>query len=58
MEPAWPVKSRQMSIKVAQLLILLEKWKILTPLQKLHQNVSNFGKIIVATAFEQLPKVQ
>ena len=30
---------------------------ILTPLQKLPYNVGNFGKIIVATSFEWLPKV-
>ena len=33
-------------------------WKILTPLQKLPKNVGNLGKIIVATGFEKLPKVQ
>ena len=31
---------------------------ILTPLQKLPNNVGNLGKIIVATRFEWLPKVQ
>ena len=31
---------------------------ILTPLQKLPNNVGNLGKIIVATGFELLPKVQ
>ena len=31
---------------------------ILAPLQKLTNNVSNLGKIIVATSFEWLPKVQ
>ena len=36
----------------------LEKWKILTHLQKLPENVGNLGKIIVATCFEKLPKVQ
>ena len=38
-------------------MIPLEK-KILTPLQKLAKNVGNLGKIIVATGFEELPKVQ
>ena len=31
---------------------------ILTPLQKLPNNVGHLGKIIVATSFEWLPKVQ
>ena len=36
----------------------LEKWMILTPLQKLPNNVGDLGKIIVAASFECLPKVQ
>ena len=36
----------------------LEKWMILTPIQKLANNVGDLGKIIVATIFEWLPKVQ
>ena len=39
-------------------MIPLEKWKILTPLQKFSNYVDNLGKIIVATGFEKLPKVQ
>ena len=39
-------------------MISLEKWKILTHLQKLPKNVGNLGKIVVATGFEKLPKVQ
>ena len=39
-------------------MIPLEKWKILTPLQKLPKYVGNLSKIIVATGFEKLPKVQ
>ena len=39
-------------------MILLEKLMILTPLQKLPKHVGNLGKIIVATGFEWLPKVQ
>ena len=35
-------------------MISQEKWKILTPLQKLPNNVGNFGKIIVA---KQLRKI-
>ena len=31
---------------------------ILTPLQKLPYNVGNLAKIIIATSFEWLPKVQ
>ena len=48
----WPVKSRQMSIKVAK------KIKILTPLQKLPKNVGDLGKIVVTKGFEKMPKVQ
>ena len=39
-------------------MISLEKLMILKPLQKLPNNVGNLGKIIVATGFEWLPKVQ
>ena len=39
-------------------MISLEKWMILTPLQKFPNNEGNLGKIIVATGFEWLPKVQ
>ena len=39
-------------------MIPLEKRKILTPLQKLPKNLDNLVKIIVATGFEKLPKVQ
>ena len=39
-------------------MISLEKLKILTPLQKLPKNVEDSGKLIVATGFEKLPKVQ
>ena len=38
-------------------MIPLEKWKILTHLQKLPNNLGNLGKIIVATGFEKLPKL-
>ena len=34
-----------------------ENFKILTPLQKLPQNVGDLGKLIAATGFEKLPKV-
>ena len=39
-------------------MISLEKWIILTPLQKLPNNVSDLGKIIVTTGFEWLHKVK
>ena len=48
----WPDKNRQMSLKVAK------EWMILTPLQKLPNNVGDLVKIIAATGFELLPKVQ
>ena len=39
-------------------MISLEKWKILTPLQKLPKNVGDLGKLIVAKGFKKLPKVE
>ena len=39
-------------------MISLEKLQIFTPLQKLPKNVWELGKLIVATGFECLPKVQ
>ena len=39
-------------------MISLEKWWILTPLQKLPKNVRDLGKLIVAKGFKKLPKVQ
>ena len=39
-------------------MILLEKWWILTPLQKSPKNVRDLGKLIVAKGFKNLPKVQ
>ena len=39
-------------------IISLEKLKILTPLQKLPNNVGDLGKLIVAKGFEKLPKIQ
>ena len=39
-------------------MISLEKWKILTPLQKLPKNVGDLGKLIVAKGFKNLSKVQ
>ena len=35
-----------------------EELKILTPLQKLHKNVEDLGKLIVAKSIKKLPKVQ
>ena len=39
-------------------MISLEKLKILTSLPKLPKNVVDLGKLIVATGFEKLLKVQ
>ena len=39
-------------------MLSLEKWIILTPLQKLPKNVGDLGKLIVTTGFEKLPKFQ
>ena len=39
-------------------MISVEKWNILPPLPKLPKNVGILGKLIVATGFKKLPKVQ
>ena len=39
-------------------IISLEKWLILTSLEKLPKNVGDLGKLIVAKGFKKLPKVQ
>ena len=39
-------------------MISLEKWLILTPLQKLPKNLGDLAKLIVAKGFKNLPKVQ
>ena len=39
-------------------MISLEKWYILTPLQKLPKNVRDLGTLIVAKGFKKLPKIQ
>ena len=39
-------------------MISLEKWMILTPLQKLPKNVEDLGKLIVTKGFKKLSKVQ
>ena len=57
-DAVWPHKNRQMSIKVAQKMTSLEKWMILTPLQKLPRNVEDLGKLIFAKGFKKWPKVQ
>ena len=38
-------------------MVSLEKWMILTPLQKLPKNAGDLGKLIVARRFEKLPKI-
>ena len=39
-------------------MISLEKWLILTALQKLPKNVGDLGKLIAPKGFKKLPKVQ
>ena len=39
-------------------MVSLEKWMILTPLQKLPKNGEDWGKLIVAKGFKKLAKVQ
>ena len=51
-------KKPQNVYKSGPKMISLEKWKILTPFQKLPKNVGDFGKLIVAKGLKKLPKVQ
>ena len=51
-------KKSQNVYKSCPKIISLEKIKILATLQKLPKNVGDLGKLIVATGFEKLPKVQ
>ena len=44
--------------KICPKMISLEKWNILSPLQKLPNTEGHLGKIVVATGFKKLPKVQ
>ena len=39
-------------------MISVEKWSILTPLQKMPKNVGDLDKLIVAKGFKKFPKVQ
>ena len=57
-EAVWPDKTRQNVYKSCPKMVSLEKWIILTPLQKLPKNGENWGKLIVAKGFKKLPKVQ
>ena len=44
--------------KTCPKMILLEKLKILTPLQKFPKNVGDLGKLIVAKCFKNVSKIQ
>ena len=39
-------------------MISLEKWYILTPLQKMPKNEGDLGKFFVSKGFKKLPKVK
>ena len=39
-------------------MLSLEKFKFLTPLQKLPKNMGDLGKLIVVKGFKNLPKVK
>ena len=54
----WPVKSHQMSIKIAQNEFFTSKINDFDTKQKLPKNVGDLCKYIVAKSFEKLPKVQ
>ena len=50
----WPDKWPNVE-KSCLKMISLEKWMIVTPLQKLPKNVGDLGKSIVSKGFEKLP---
>ena len=56
--PVWPVKSRQISKRVAQKWFHYESCPKIISLSKFTKNVGSLAKIIVAKGFEKLPKVQ
>ena len=57
MEAVWPEKIAKCLQKLPKTAFTRKKI-ILTPLQILPKNVGDFGKLIVAKGFKQLPKVQ
>ena len=54
----WPDKNCTNVYKSCPKMISLDKWMILTPLQKLPKNVGDLGKLIAAKGFKKMPKVQ
>ena len=54
----WPDINHQIVYESYPKMISLGKWMIFTPLHELPNNVSDLGKMIAATGFEWLPKVQ
>ena len=54
----WPVKSRQIAIKVAQKWFHLKNNRFWHLYKNLPKNVGGLGKFIVAKDFEKLIKVQ
>ena len=57
-QSVWPVKSCQMSVKIAQKWCHKKNLKFLTPLQKLPKKKGDLGKLFVGKGFKKLPKVQ
>ena len=54
----WPEKNRPNVYKCCPKIISLEKWNILTPLQKMPKNVGDLDKLIAAKSFKKLPNIQ
>ena len=52
----WPEKHLPNVNKSCPKMISLEKWTILTPLQKFPKNVGDLDKLIVAKGFKNCPK--
>ena len=58
LRPVWPEENHQMSIKVVQKWFQLKNDIFWHLYKKMHKNVGDWGKFIVAKGFKKLPKVQ
>ena len=58
LQPVWPDKSRQISVKVAQKWFHYKKGRFWHHYKNCLRMLGDLGKIIVAKGFKKLPKIQ